>query len=284
MKRGETIWVGIIGTFKRSVGLAVGSVIVVVFILVALLAPLVAPGDPNSMNVLKRLSSPSASFWLGSDHLGRDLFTRILYGARISLVVGAASTLGSALGGIVLGLMGGFHRRIGGIIMRVIDGMMALPGMLLALALMAVLGPSVANIVVALIVIYTPRMARVQHAAVLQIKNRDYITAAHATGASQSYIMFRHVLPNSYAPVVVQSTFTFAYAIVAEASLSFLGVGSSPDTPSWGNILANGRDYLLAAPWICLIPGLAIFAVVIGLNLAGDGIRDVFDPHRSGIA
>ncbi|MBI4280462.1 MAG: ABC transporter permease, partial [Armatimonadetes bacterium] len=172
--------------------------------------------------------------------------------------------------------------RVGGAVMRAVDGLMAFPGTILALALVAVLGPQLVNTIIALAVVYTPRVARVEHAAVVQIRNREYVQAAVGVGARDGYIIARHVLPNTLGPVLVQSTFTFSYAVIAEAGLSFLGVGIPPDIPSWGNLIAGGRDFMLVAPFITVAPGVAIFLVVLALNLMGDGLRDLLDPRFRG--
>jgi len=239
--------------------------------------------DPLRISVTGRLQPPSNANLIGTDHLGRDLFSRVVYGSRLSLLVGVVVVLISTTGGIVLGLVGGYTKTLGNVVMRLVDGMMAFPGIVLALALVAALGSSLTNVIVALAIVYVPRVARVVHAAVLSQKSLDYVTAAEGLGANASRVMFRHLLPNSIPPVIIQSTFIFAYAIIGEASLSFLGVGVPPGTPTWGAILNEGRAYMQQAPWIVLFPGGAIFVVVLGLNLLGDGLRDLLDPRLRGV-
>jgi peptide/nickel transport system permease protein len=245
----------------------------------ALLAGFLSPYDPLKMTVADRLTGPSRVHWMGTDNFGRDIFSRVLHGARLSLRVGLAVMLLTTAAGIALGMCSGYFRRLDNAIMRVMDAMMAFPAILLAIAIMAVLGPKTVNVVIALSVVYAPRTVRIVRASVLAIKGLDYIEAARAQAAGHLRILFRHVLPNSLSPLVVQATFNFAYAVLAEASLSFVGAGAPPPTPSWGNILSEGRIYMQAAPWITLFPGLAIAATVLGLNLAGDGLRDVLDPR-----
>lgn len=266
----------------RSRSATVGFFVFGAIVVAGLAAPILTTADPQLINVRARLIAPGGEFLLGTDHLGRDLLARVLYGARVSLLVGVSVTLGATAGGIVLGLLGGYgNRLVSSLIMRVIDGMMAFPGILLALALVAVLGPRLSNTILALSIVYTPRMARVVQAAVLQTKVRDYVEAAVALGARQTRVMMRHILPSVVTSILVQGTFAFAYAVIAEAGLSFLGVGAPPDIPTWGNILSTGRSHMLVAPWITLIPGLAIFVTVMALNLLGDGLRDLTDPHVS---
>ncbi len=267
---------------RRSASIMVGAAILVLVVLGAGLAPVLAPADPREINVNRRLQHPNRAAPLGTDHLGRDVLSRILFGGRISLFVGGTTAVIATVVGVGLGLVGGYGARAGDVVMRVVDGLMAFPGTILALALVAVLGPQIANTIIALAVVYTPRVARVEHAAVLQIRTREYVQAAVGLGARGRYVLIRHILPNTLGPVLVQSTFTFSYAVIAEAGLSFLGVGIPPDVPSWGNIIAAGRDFMLVAPFITLSPGIAILLVVLGLNLMGDGLRDLLDPRFRG--
>ncbi len=256
-----------------------GFSLILVILAAALLAGQLSPYDPRMMTVTDRLRAPSGSHWMGTDNFGRDIFSRILYGARLSLQVGLAVMLLTTGAGIVFGMLSGYFRRLDNAIMRVMDAMMAFPAILLAIAIMAVLGAKTVNVVIALSVVYAPRTVRIVRASVLAIKELDYIEAVRAQAAGHLRILFRHVLPNALSPLVVQATFTFAYAVLAEASLSFVGAGAPPTTPSWGNILSEGRVYMQAAPWITIFPGLTIAATVLGLNLAGDGLRDVLDPR-----
>ena len=256
-----------------------GFSLILVILASALLAGQLSPYDPRMMTITDRLKAPGGSHWMGTDNFGRDIFSRILHGARLSLQVGLAVMLLTTAAGIVFGMLSGYFRRLDNAIMRVMDAMMAFPAILLAIAIMAVLGPKTVNVVIALSIVYAPRTVRIVRASVLAIKALDYIEAVRAQAAGHVRILFRHVLPNALSPLVVQATFTFAYAVLAEASLSFVGAGTPPTTPSWGNILSEGRVYMQAAPWITIFPGLAIAATVLGLNLAGDGLRDVLDPR-----
>jgi len=256
-----------------------GFGLLLVILAAALLAGFLSPYDPLKMTVTDRLTGPSRTHWMGTDNFGRDILSRILYGARLSLQVGLAVMFLTTAAGIAFGMLAGYFHRLDNSIMRVMDAMMAFPAILLAIAIMAVLGPKTVNVVIALSIVYAPRTVRIVRASVLAIKELDYIEAVRAQAAGHLRILFRHLLPNALSPLVVQATFTFAYAVLAEASLSFVGAGAPPPTPSWGNILSEGRIYMQAAPWITLFPGLAIAATVLGLNLAGDGLRDVLDPR-----
>ncbi|WP_324670431.1 ABC transporter permease [Geochorda subterranea] len=244
-----------------------------------ILAPWLAPYPPEQINPLNRLQAPSAVHPFGTDELGRDVLSRVLFGARLSLSVGALVVILSTSLGTICGLLAGYFRYLDSPIMRVMDGLMALPDLLLAIALMAALGPNMGNVVIALGIVYTPRVARVVRSAVLIVREREYVQAAQALGASSTRVILRHVLPNAASPLIVQASFTFAFSVLGEASLSFLGVGVPPGVPSWGNILAGGRQYMTVAPWIAWFPGLAIVLTVLGLNLLGDGLRDLLDPR-----
>lgn len=235
--------------------------------------------DPLSMTVAERLKGPGLQHLMGTDNYGRDIFSRVLHGARLSLEVGLAVMLFTVIVGVLFGLLSGYFSRLDGPIMRVMDAMMAFPAILLAIAIMAVLGPKTINVVIALGVVYAPRTVRIVRASVLAVRQLDYVEAVRAQAAGHLRILFRHILPNCLSPLVVQATFNFAYAVLAEASLSFVGAGAPPPTPSWGNILSEGRIYMQNAPWITIFPGVAIAITVLGLNLAGDGLRDVLDPR-----
>jgi len=268
--------------FRRKV-VAVGAVLVLLTALVGIFAPMLS-ADPGRMDVASRLHRPGAAYWFGTDDLGRDVFARVVYGARLSLLVGVAVVALALIGGLTAGLAAGYFRRLDNAIMRVMDGLMAFPAIILAIALMASLGPSITNVIVAIGVVYTPRVARVVRGSVLVIRETAYVEAARALGVTNLWIILRHVLPNCLSPVIVQGSFVFAAAVLTEAALSFLGVGVPPYVPSWGNILSDGRLYLQQAPWLVLYPGAAIMITILGLNLLGDGVRDLLDPRLRGAA
>jgi peptide/nickel transport system permease protein len=266
---------------RRKITL-VGAVIMAVTLVVGVLAPLIA-GNPTHMDVKARLSRPSQTHWFGTDDVGRDVYNRVVYGARLSLLVGAAVVAFSFVVGIFCGLVAGYYRVLDNPVMRVMDGLMAFPAIILAIALMASLGPSVTNVIVAIGVVYSPRVARVVRGSVLVIRETAYVEAARALGASDVILLGRHILPNCLSPVIVQGSFVFAAAVLTEAALSFLGVGVPPYVPSWGNILSEGRLYIQQAPWLVLYPGAAIMLTIFGLNLFGDGLRDLLDPKIRGL-
>jgi len=269
--------------FVRRKIVAVGTVLVLITVAIGLVAPLIAV-DPMRMDVAKRLTRPGAAYWFGTDDLGRDVFARVVHGARLSIMVGVAVVAFSFFFGMTAGLSAGYFRRLDNPIMRVMDGLMAFPAIILAIALMASLGPSVTNVIVAIGVVYSPRVARVVRGSVLVIRETAYVEAARALGLTNVWIILRHVVPNCLSPVIVQGSFVFAAAVLTEAALSFLGVGVPPYVPSWGNILSEGRLYLQQAPWLVLYPGAAIMLTIFGLNLLGDGVRDLLDPRLRGAA
>ena len=275
--RAGTMW----RVFTRRKIVAVGAVLVVLTALVGIFAPLVAV-DPGRMDVSARLRAPGAAHWFGTDDLGRDVFARVVHGARLSLLVGVAVVAFSFAIGMTAGLAAGYFRRLDNVIMRIMDGLMAFPAIILAIALMASLGPSVTNVIVAIGVVYSPRVARVVRGSVLVIRETAYVEAARALGLTDLWVIARHVVPNCLSPVIVQGSFVFAAAVLTEAALSFLGVGVPPYVPSWGNILSEGRLYLQQAPWLVLYPGVAIMITILGLNLLGDGVRDLLDPRLRG--
>lgn len=263
----------------RQPGPLIGLVVFVAIGLIGLLAPWITPFEPGSLAMRNRFAEPGMANLFGTDHLGRDLLSRVIYGARLSMFVGAMVTLISCGGGIVIGLLGGYSRRFGNVLMRLVDGLLALPGIILALALIAVFGANILNVVLALGFVFVPRVARVVHGVVLELKERDYVSAAVALGARDRRVIVRHLLPNAMGPVIVQASFIFANAVISEAGLSFLGVGVPAGTPSWGSILSEGRLYMQNAPWITLFPGMAIFVTVLSLNILGDAVRDQLDPR-----
>ncbi len=264
--------------FRRRVVLA-GAVILAVVALAALLAPWIAPYDPMALKVLDRLQSPRATHWFGTDELGRDVFSRVIFGARSSLLIGALVVVVSMVCGVLLGLAAGFFRRLDGPVMRLVDAMMSFPDILLAIALVAVLGASMTNVILALAIVYTPRVARVVRASTLVVRELLYIEAARAIGIPTWRILFIHVLQNIASPILVQATFIFAYAVLAEAGLSFLGVGVPPVLPTWGSMISSGQQFAHQAIWLVVFPGIAIILSALSLQMVGDGFRDLLDPR-----
>jgi peptide/nickel transport system permease protein len=268
--------------FLRRRITVIGAVLMAGVVAVALLAPVMA-GDPMRMDPALRLIAPGHAYWFGTDDLGRDVWSRVVHGARLSMLVGGAVVLLAFSLGLTCGLLAGYYRAVDSVVMRVMDGLMAFPAIILAIALMASLGPSIGNVVVAIGIVYAPRVARVVRGSVLVVREMAYVEAARALGTSDLALIARHILPNCLSPVVVQASFVFAAAVLTEAALSFLGVGVPPYVPSWGNILSEGRLYLHQAPWLVLFAGAAIMLTILGLNLLGDGIRDVLDPKLRGV-
>ncbi|MSP49432.1 MAG: ABC transporter permease [Alphaproteobacteria bacterium] len=263
----------------RHKAFVVGAGLFLIISLVAILADFIAPSDPSRMAVRFRFRPPSAEHWFGTDNLGRSQLSRIVYGARLSLAIGLAVVIMNAVFGVALGAASGYFKRLDNILMRVTDALMAFPPVLLALGIAAALGPSSLTAAIALAAVYIPRTARIVRASVLVVRELEFVQAAMAMGAGNLRILRKHVLPNCMAPLIVQLTFVFAFAVVTEATLSFLGLGSPPPTPTWGNMIAEGRQYIRDAAWITLIPGLALAVTVLSLNLLGDGLRDVLDPR-----
>jgi peptide/nickel transport system permease protein len=261
----------------------IGAILVALNVLVAVFAPVIGRWEPQRLDVKARLAPPNPAHWMGTDDVGRDVWSRVVYGTRLSMLVGGVVMLFSFVGGIIFGLLGGYYRPLDNVLMRIMDGFMAFPPIILAIALMASLGPSVVNVIVALGVVYVPRVARIVRGSVLVIRETPYVEAALALGVPDLIVLLRHVLPNCLSPVIVQGTFIFAAAVLGEAALSFLGVGVPPQIPSWGNVLAEGRLYLQQAPWLTLFPGAAIMGCILGLNLFGDGLRDLLDPKMQSV-
>ncbi len=258
-----------------------GLVLVGIVVALALLADVIAPFDPLKGNFRARMVPPGAEHWLGTDHFGRDILSRILHGAQVSLHIGFLVALFTALGGAVIGAAAGYFRPADGPLMRLMDAFMAFPPIILAIAISSVLGASVTNVVIALAIAATPHTARVVRASVMVVREMEYVEAARALGAGHARILLRHVMANAMAPLVVRVTYVFAIAILNEAVLSFIGVGPPPPTPTFGAIIANGRDFIVSAPWITVAPGMAILVSVLGLNMLGDGLRDVLDPRMA---
>ena len=264
---------------RQSRSFTTGLALVGVLLALALAAQWLAPYDPMRGVIRARMQAPGADHWFGTDHFGRDILSRVLHGGRLSLFIGLAVTVLTGVAGTAIGAVAGYFDAADGPIMRLMDAFMAFPPIVLAIAVSSVLGASTQNVILALAVAATPHTSRVVRAAVLVSREMDYVEAARALGAGPWRILFRHVLANSLAPIIVRLTYVFAIAILNEAVLSYIGVGPPPPAPTFGAIIANGRDFIVAAPWITIFPGLAIVAAVLGLNLLGDGLRDALDPR-----
>jgi peptide/nickel transport system permease protein len=256
-----------------------GSALFGIVLVAAILAPVIAPLDPNKLAMRYKFQPPSANFIFGTDNFGRSLWSRVVWGAQLSMIIGASVVAINAVAGTAIGALAGYFDRLDNGLMRINDALMAFPAVLLAIAVTAILGPSVNDVIIALAIVYTPRTARIVRSSVIVLREMEYVQAARAAGAGHWRILRRHILPNAMAPLIVQLSFLFAYAVLTEATLSFLGVGAVPPTPTWGNIMAEGRQYMTDAPWIITIPGAALMITVLGLNLLGDGLRDVLDPR-----
>lgn len=256
-----------------------GLILFGIILVLGILAPIIAPVDPDKLVMRDRFLPPSLDHWFGTDNFGRSLWSRVVWGAQLSMFIGGAVVAINAVAGTLIGAVAGYFRPLDNILMRINDAMMAFPPVLLAIGVTAVLGPSVNDVIIALGIVYTPRTARIVRASVIVLREMEYVQAAVAAGAGHWRILRRHILPNAMAPLIVQLSFLFAYAVLTEATLSFLGLGAVPPTPTWGNIMAEGRQYMTDAPWIIAIPGVALMITVLGLNLLGDGLRDVLDPR-----
>jgi peptide/nickel transport system permease protein len=265
--------------FFSNYSMMIGLVVLVFLVLLSIVGPFLVSYDPFEMVVSDRLQAPSAAHLLGTDNFGRDLLTRMMYGARSSLGVGISIALITAAIGLTIGLYASYYKTLDNILMRICDGLMAIPGILLAIALMAALGPKVENVIIALSIVFTPYVARIVRSAALVVREQTYIEAMMAQGASSTRIIWLHIAPNVLSPLIVQATFIFADAIITEAALSFLGAGIPAPNPSWGNILYDGKLVIFNAWWMTVFPGMLIILAVIGLNSLGDGLRDIMDPH-----
>lgn len=272
-------WKMIVLRFKKNRRAMAGLWMVLVFLIVAIFAPWIAPHDPYAQNMQVMLQSPSLDHLFGTDEFGRDIFSRIIYGAQISLMIGIVGVLISIVFGVALGTVSGYFGGIvDSVVMRVMDIFMAFPSFLLALAIVSVLGPGMVNVMIAIGIFSVPTFARLSRSAVISAKNKEYIEAARAMGGTHLFIIWKHILPNSIAPIIVLSTMRIATAILTAAGLSFLGMGAQPPTPEWGAMLSTGREYLRTAPHVSTIPGLAIMFMVLAFNMLGDGLRDALDP------
>ena len=268
---------------RRSWSLVAGAVILSLVVFSAIFAPQISPYDPIDQDFASQLQPPSASHLLGTDEFGRDIFSRVVFGARVALQVGALADAIAVALGVLLGVVAGFFAGwLDAVITRVIDVMLAFPYLLLAMIVVAILGPGLTNAMVAIAFVYTPRIARVVRGVVLSVKEQEFVEAARGVGTGSFRILGRHILPNIVSPIIVMATLTVGFMIVETAGLSFLGLGASPPTPEWGSMLATGRSFMLTAPWIATFPGLAILVTVVAFNLMGDGLRDLLDPRLRG--
>jgi peptide/nickel transport system permease protein len=272
---------GLLGLMRRHPTVTVGGALVLILISMALLAPFLATVDPTALAPARRTRAPSLEFWFGTDMLGRDIYSRVVYGARVSLLVGFSVALLSSLIGLAIGLVSGFLRWADGIIMRVMDGLMSIPPILLAIALMALTRGSVGNVIMAITIAEIPRVSRLVRGVVLSLREQPYVDAAIAAGTRTPTIILRHILPNTLAPMTVQATYICASAMIIEAILSFIGAGTPPTIPSWGNIMAEGRALWQVKPFIIFFPALFLSVTVLAVNLLGDGLRDALDPRMA---
>jgi len=266
---------------RRHPKIAVGAAILVMMTMLAIFAPLLGTIDPREIALGKRLRPPSAEFWFGTDALGRDLYSRVLYGGRISVLVGVACALLSSVGGVVIGMVAASGKWLDALMMRITDGLMSIPSMLLAIALMAVTRGSLGTVIVAITIVEVPRVARMIRGVVLSLREQPFVEAAVAAGSTMPMIIWRHLLPAVVSPLTVQATFVGSAAIVIEAGLSFIGAGTPPTIPSWGNIMSDGKTLWQIKPYLVFIPAVFLTATVLGVNLLGDGLRDALDPRLS---
>jgi peptide/nickel transport system permease protein len=270
---------GLTGFVRRHPAIAIGGVLVLVMLLIAVFAPLLGTVDPAALAPARRTREPSAVYWFGTDMLGRDIYSRVLYGTRVSLTVGFAVAILASLAGLAIGLVSGFLRWADGIIMRAMDGVMSIPPILLAIALMALTRGSVGNVITAITIAEIPRVSRLVRGVALTLREQPYIDAAVAAGSRAPAIILRHILPNTLAPMTVQATYVCASAMIVEAILSFIGAGTPPNIPSWGNIMAEGRALWQVKPYIVFFPAVFLSVTVLAVNLLGDGLRDALDPR-----
>lgn len=265
----------------RNRAVLFGTLVLILIAGAALLAPLILPQGPNKMSIPNRFHAPEWGHLFGTDEFGRDVLVRVIYAGRVSLLVSLGVVIFAGVVGLVTGILAGYFRKLDGPISRLLDAMMAFPDILLAIALVAALGPSLTNVILALGITFAPRLARIVRGSTLVLRELPYVEAAQSMGIPTWRILAKHIVVNLASPILVQSTFIFAHAMLAEASLSFLGVGASPDVPTWGTMLATGREFVSSAPWLMYFPGLAIVLSVLSLQLLGDGLRDLVDPRLS---
>jgi peptide/nickel transport system permease protein len=272
---------GFIGFLRRNPTIAVGSGLLLLMLFVAVFAPLLWTADPTALAPARRTREPSAAYWFGTDMLGRDVYSRVLYGARVSLLVGFSVAVLSSVIGLTIGLVSGFVRWADGIVMRIMDGLMSIPPILLAIAMMALTRASVQNVIIAITIAEVPRVSRLVRGVVLSLREQPYVDAAVAAGTRTPRIILRHILPNTLAPITVQATYICASAMIVEAILSFIGAGTPPIIPSWGNIMAEGRALWQVKPYIVFFPAIFLSVTVLAVNLLGDGLRDILDPRMA---
>lgn len=268
----------VIKSFLKNKLAVVGLVIVIVMILAAVFAPLITKFDPYEMDIANRLAAPGNMHWFGTDTFGRDVFSRVIYGLRISLYVGFTIAIIAMLLGLFVGLISAYFPKADAVLMRICEAMMSIPATLMAIAMMAALGAKTENVIISLSIIYMPTIAKIARASALSVKEMSYVEAIRAQGAGWMRIVFKHIAPNVMSPVIVQTTFIFASAIIVESSLSFIGVGVPQPTPSLGNILSEARSVIYNSWWMTLYPGIVMILTVLGINIFGDGIRDIIDP------
>lgn len=259
--------------------MVIGGFLIFIFVSMALFAPWLARVDPLAIDPVNRLRPPSSAHWMGTDELGRDIYSRVVYGSRTSIQIGFLVVLLSTVFGTVVGLSAGYFKRVDTIVMRILDGLMAFPDIIIAVTLAAIWGSGKSTLVLAMVTAYFPRMTRTVRAAAINVCDLEYVESAKAIGCTSLYIIRNYILPNSLSPIIVQAAFIFAAAVLSEAALSFLGVGIRPPTPTWGGMVSQGRTFIVIAPWVIIFPGIAIAMAVLGLNLLGDGLRDHMDPR-----
>ena len=264
---------------RRYPRVVIGGTLLSILVLLSLLAPLIAPYDPIKLNVAQRLKPPTALHWFGTDAYGRDVLTRTLWGGQISLLIAISVACLSTVTGTLVGLVAGYFRAMDSVVMRIMDGLMAIPGILLAVAMLSLTRASVQTVIIAITIPEIPRVVRLVRAVVLSIREQTFVQGAVASGTRTWAILLKHILPNAMTPIIVQATYIAASAVLIEAYLGFLGVGTPPEVPSWGNIIAEGRNFIMLAIWSVLFPGLFLGTMVLSINILGDGVRDMLDPR-----
>lgn len=278
--------VTILDSFRKMIGeigknryMLIGGFLILIFVSLALFSPLLARFDPLAIDPINRLRPPSFEHWMGTDDLGRDIYSRVVFGSRTSIQIGFMVVFLSTSLGIIVGMIAGYYKKVDAVVMRILDGLMAFPDIIIAVTLAAVWGSGKISLILAMVTAYFPRMTRTVRAAAINVSDLEYVESAKSIGCSNFYIIRNYIFPNSLSPIIVQAAFVFATAVLGEAALSFLGVGIKPPTPTWGGMISQGRTYLVIAPWVIIFPGIAIAMAVLGLNLFGDGLRDYMDPR-----